>query len=151
MSEKITGGRPGSELRWAFLEAMDIGAEGDPYLDRLRIVQTPWLGVYLHHIHRPDRDDDPHDHPWSFASLVLAGSYTELLWRDKASLRPALSRRHGRWSLHWVGRRSAHVITRVSGPLWTLVITGPRRGEWGFWVDGELVPWREYAGSEVAR
>jgi hypothetical protein len=27
--------------RWAILSGLDIGADGDPYLDRLRIIQTP--------------------------------------------------------------------------------------------------------------
>ena len=77
---RLTAGRL---TRWAFFDGLNIGAEGDPYLDRLRIIQTPWFGVYLHHIHRPDSDPDPHDHPWAFASLVLTGSYRELVWPDK--------------------------------------------------------------------
>jgi hypothetical protein len=69
--------------RWALLSALDVGADGDPYLDRLRIVQTPLFGIYLHHIHRADREPFPHDHPWWFASLVLTGSYSETVWPDK--------------------------------------------------------------------
>lgn len=130
--------------RWAFLEGLDIGTDGDPYLDRLRIVQTPWFGVYLHHIHRPDRDRHPHDHPWFFASLVLAGSYEESVWPDKRSTAGVLVRRRRRFSAAALGRDAAHIITTVKGPLWTLVLTGPRRAEWGFWVQGEFVPWRKY-------
>lgn len=62
--------------RWALLSALDVG-DPDPYLDRLRLVQTPLFGLYLHHIHRPDREPDPHDHPWWFASLVLTGPRRE--------------------------------------------------------------------------
>lgn len=150
-AEQVLAGIPGSERRWAFMGALDVGAEGDPYLDRLRIVQTPWLGVYLHHIHRPDRDRDPHDHPWSFASLVLAGSYTEMVWRDKLCPSSFRTRERRRWSVARTRRLAAHIITGIEGPLWTLVITGPRRGEWGFWRLGEFIPWREYTGSEAAR
>ena len=142
MAEQVLAGKAGSEQRWAFMEGMDIGAEGDPYLDRLRIVQTPWFGVYLHHIHRPDRDRDPHDHPWAFASLVLTGRYTEVIWNESRTATRARTWR--RFSVHRMGRSLAHIITRIEGPLWTLVITGPRRGDWGFWEDGRFVPWREY-------
>lgn len=136
--------------RWAFLSALDIGADGDPYLDRLRILQTPLGGIYLHHIHRPDREADPHDHPWAFISVVLAGAYTELVWPDKhkRSLRAEL-RHRPRWSIGRIGRQASHILTDCSGPLWTLVVTGPRRSDWGFWTVGErglgeFVPWREY-------
>ena len=85
--------------RWAFLSGLDIGAGGDPYLDRLRIIQTPWFGLYLHHIHRPDREPDPHDHPWWFASLVLTGWYEEELWHDKHQPLRMIRRERGRGSL----------------------------------------------------
>jgi hypothetical protein len=136
-------GRAGA--RWAFFDGLDVGADGDPYLDRLRNIQTPWFGLYLHHIHRPDKDPDPHDHPWSFLSLILAGGYTETVWPDKTSLPGDCSlRERPRWSLRGLGRDAAHIITSIRGPLWTLVLTGPRRGDWGFWTAEGLVPWRDY-------
>jgi hypothetical protein len=144
MSEKIIGGTPGALKRWAFLEGFDIGIEGDPYLDRLRIVQTPWFGVYLHHIHRPDRDRHPHDHPWPFASVILAGYYRERVWPDKRDPGRSVLRHRTRWTAGRMSRGAAHIIEKIEGPLWTLVFTGPRRAEWGFWVDGEFTSWRDY-------
>lgn len=154
-AEGVVAGKTGDRQRWAFLSGLDIGADGDPYLDRLRIIQTPWAGVYLHHIHRPDKDPDPHDHPWWFASLVLCGAYDETIWRDKTDRSRATARIRKRWSWASTSRRAAHLISSIDGPLWTLVITGPRRAEWGFWerppgmhigVVGHavFVPWREY-------
>lgn len=136
--------------RWGLLTGLDVGADGDPYLDRLRIIQTPLFGLYLHHIHRPDREPDPHDHPWWFASIVLSGWYEELVWADKrqrALIKPPMCQRRerGRWSLRHIGLRGAHIITDVRGPLWTLVLTGPKRGKWGFWTRDGFVPWREYS------
>lgn len=139
----VTGKR-GSEIRWAFLQGLDIGADGDPYLDRLRVIQTPWFGLYLHHIHRPDQDRDPHDHPWWFASVVLAGAYSERVWPDKRRAGQWHERSRPRWSLCCLNRKSAHLISTIEKPLWTLVITGPKRAGWGFWRDGQFTSWREY-------
>jgi hypothetical protein len=141
-SAKTRTGRPGA--RWAFLEGFDVGAGGDPYLDRLRIIQTPWFGVYLHHIHRPDIDRDPHDHPWAFASLVIAGGYTERVWPDKRDLAKCHLRQRDRWSLRLLRRSGAHIITEIQQSLWTLVVVGPRRADWGFWTPGGFVGWKEY-------
>lgn len=144
----------GRSPRWAFLEGLDIGADDDPYLDRLRIIQTPLFGVYLHRIHRPDLERDGHDHPWWFARVILFGGYTERIWPDKRDPSRSWLRRGHRWSFGVMPRRAAHVITEITGgPLWTLVLTGPRRSSWGFWPGGQFVPWREYqyAAPQPAR
>lgn len=130
--------------RWAVMEGFQVAKDGRPYLDRLRLVQTPLGSVYLHRIHRPDADRDPHDHPWWFASLVLSGAYDEAVWDDPRQRFVTRCRRRGRWSLRSLSRRQAHRITDVHGTLWTLVLTGPRRSSWGFWTDGGLVDWRDY-------
>lgn len=135
--------------RWAVLDAIDIGTEGDPYLDRLRILQTPYFCLYLHHIHRADTERDPHDHPWSFASLVLAGGYEEDVWPRKEDSASWAARSRPRWSLRTIRQHQAHAITSVTGPLWTLVLTGPRRADWGFWRDGTFTHWKDYQVSPV--
>jgi hypothetical protein len=133
-----------SRDRWGLLTGLDVGADGDPYLDRLRIIQTPLFGLYLHHIHRADREPDPHDHPWWFASIVLAGAYQEQVWPDKHDPSASVWRIRRRWSLRSIGLDGAHIIKATSGPLWTLVLTGPKRAAWGFWTNGLFTPWREY-------
>lgn len=140
-------GRRG-EVRWAFLEGLDVGADGDPYLDRLRIVQTPLFGIYLHHIHRADRERDPHDHPWWFASLILTGSYEEDVWPDKHKADYWRTRQRRRFSVRCTRRGQAHIITRTVGPLWTLVLVGRRESGWGFYPGGRFVPWRAYIEAE---
>lgn len=150
-AEGVIAGTTGDRKRWAFFEGLDVGADGDPYLDRLRLIQTPWAGIYLHHIHRPDRDPDPHDHPWAFWSLILCGSYREQVWSDKTDIRTARLRSRKRWSWARTNRNAAHIITRITGPLWTLVVVGPRRADWGFWERGRFVPWREYMARHDGR
>lgn len=37
-------------------------------------------------------------------------------------------------------------------PLWTLVLVGPNHGDWGFWREGQFIPWRVYIyGTETDR
>jgi hypothetical protein len=59
-----------------------IGQPGNPMMERWRLLQTPWLGIYVHFIHREDLDPIPHDHPWQFRSFVLRGGYNEEFWPD---------------------------------------------------------------------
>jgi hypothetical protein len=120
--------------------------DGLVYLVRLRLVQTPWFGIYLHDIHEPDGDRDPHNHPWSFLSIVLRGYYVERLYIHPDTRRGEYREQRWRWlSLHRMGRRSAHRIVEAGPGLKTLIITGPRQSGWGFFTDdGSFVPWQEY-------
>lgn len=132
--------------RWAVWQRLTIPCkDGTNYLVRLRIVQTPWFGIYLHDIHEDDGDRAPHNHPWSFFSLVLRGGYVERVYDDPAG-RPNHWREqmHNRLSLHKMGRVAAHRITYASPGLKTLILCGPRKESWGFFVDGEYVDWTEY-------
>lgn len=147
---------------WAFLERKVIGKPGDPMLTRLIIVRTPWGGIYLHRIYRPDSDRDLHDHPWVFASLILSGGYTEVsadvslahLGTSDARLveYPGTSvRTWHRFTVHRMPLDRAHFISEIHGRLITLVVVSKRRQEWGFWTAAGFVPWREYTGGGEVR
>lgn len=128
---------------WALLSWLDVPSKvhpGEVYLRRLRVVNTPWFGVYVHWIYEEDSDRFHHDHPWGFVSLVLRGGYTEEFY---ASFGAHWVRRvWRRGSLHWMRRSEAHRIVALSGqPTVTLVVTGPRRQVWGFWTPDGKVPW----------
>ncbi len=106
-----------------------------------------WLpSVRVHHIMRPDSDRHLHDHPWNARTIVLAGSYVEE--RPCPFARHLLQRREG-----YTGRLlfgEFHRIDRVSdGGVWTLFFTWRYRGTWGFLVDGNKIPWREYLDNSV--
>ena len=145
---QVTGSR---SPRWALWSSMHITKpDGSSYLRRLRIVETPWFGLLLHHIDGPDTEADPHDHPWWFASLVLRGGYTEVVW-PQASLWGVgkIRKRHSRWSWHAMPLVAAHRITRIEPGTITLVVHGPRVKNWGFWIWDEKgrrpwIPWTEY-------
>jgi hypothetical protein len=115
-------------VRWAFMETFEIPDLDRPernYLRRLRVVQTPWFGVYLHKFDGPDSRPTLHDHPWNFVSIVLRGGYVERRaydGRDHHVRRLNVKRGEG---LHWIDR-----LTRT--PSWTLMLVGRRRREWGY-------------------
>ena len=129
--------------RWIMLEGFQIVKNDKPYLDRLRVVQTPLFSIYLHRIHTPDVDEFPHDHPWWFASLVLSGAYVECVYSDPLNLGYCQIRRRPRGSLRQLSRGKAHQITEISGVLWTLVLTGPHHQSWDFWTSNGPMDWKQ--------
>lgn len=148
---KVTGKR---SPRWAFWSKMLIPCQsGIQYLARLRIIQTPWFGVYLHDIYEPDGDRDPHNHPWKFISIVLRGYYIERVYSDPGGdfgrHQKFVVRRHGRFSAHKMGTTSAHRIVKAAPGLKTLILTGKRQSGWGFFRDGKYISWQDY--EEIVR
>jgi len=131
---------------WALLERFDVPDFDRPevnYLTRLRIVATPWFGIYLHRIGTPDSRPVLHDHPWSFLSLVLWGSYTEVTPVLEGLPPIGRKRRRVRWA-NWKPARSFHYIAELhTRAVWTLVFTGPRKRTWGYW-DAEHGGWVEF-------
>lgn len=117
-----------------------IGPPEAPYLRRWWLVpRNRWCNVYLHQILRSDDDRALHDHPWWNVSIILRGSYIEVMpgQRDKyRNVGSVVFRRAEQ--LHRL------VIDKISGPAWTLFITGPRVREWGFQCPKGWVPWHEF-------
>jgi hypothetical protein len=104
------------------------------------VKEHSWLpfSIRIHHIVRPDRERDLHDHPWNFRTIVLQGYYTEQLSRGWIC-----------WLFagHTSGKAASafHTISSVgSRGVWTLFIMGRRKQTWGFLVDGQKVDWRTY-------
>jgi len=148
--QKMTGQ---ASPRWAFMQPFDIYAKdnsGAVYLHRLRIVQTPFFAIYLHDINLPDSDRDPHDHPWTFWSIVLRGGYTERVWRvtpgQRRMIDPVKHQTWRRFSAHKMGFNQAHMIDTIEPGTKTLIITGPRRKSWGFYPDAGVryLDWKDY-------
>lgn len=140
---------------------------GTPYLIRYFLYKPKTKGkgrIYLHHIMRSDYDRALHDHPWAFMSVILKGGYREhTSWTD-LQLRPV----SGKWkptyfnpssdeafhcdfSAPAVLKRQAQwrhrLDLRDNKPVWSLVFTGPKSNEWGFWATlQDFCPWRKYDG-----
>lgn len=111
------------------------------YMERYWLVQPRrWLpfSVRVHHILRSDDDRHLHDHPWSYATIILRGGYTEVTSRDK----------DGKWygvgNILFRGWRHFHrLIVPPGATAWTLFIMGPYRHRWGF-----KIPYTEYLSQE---
>lgn len=123
----------------------DIVKDGKLYLRRFYITPRNWrYRVFIHHIFRSDEDRDPHDHPWSFFTLMLKGWYCEKHYDQPPNpisysitiLKP----------LRFLFRKATdtHRLYLYGGPVWTLVIAGKTVRPWGFWTYMGWVPWRKY-------
>lgn len=141
--------------RWAINSKMLIPChDGSKYLFRRRLIQTPWFGVYLHDIFREDKDYDPHDHPWTFISIVLRGWYKENLHLyPNVDLSVVRQQHWKRFSAHKMNRETAHRITEAHPKLKTLILVGPRQRDWGFFTKpwGGWVPWQDYVVGKPNR
>ena len=130
-----------------------VGDPSDPYLLRWYVIpRNRWCNIYLHKFLRSDDDRALHDHPWWFVSLVLWGGYKEHhpcpICGD--------SIRHYCFPYHRTApsiafRRAedAHRVELIDNkPCWTLVITGPKVREWGFWCPQGWRHWREFTARD---
>jgi hypothetical protein len=123
-----------------------------PYLWRLRIINLPWFGIYLHRFLAAD-DDCLHDHPFAFVSIILWGGYWEESFKGDP-LKWAYWVINRRW--YWPGSvlfRRAQWAHRIEvphvGKTWSLVLRGPRVRPWGFFTKRfGWVHWRQYSHTE---
>lgn len=115
--------------------------DGSEYLTRWTVMTLGIFGrIVVHYFHRPDEDEEQHDHPWWFISIILRGWYVEELGGEGRMIH----RRAGS-----IAFRQAAVPHRVSaishGGVWSLLWTGPDTGrEWGFYTKRGWVPWRKF-------
>lgn len=153
-------GKPNFKRRFELFKREDIMDWREPgvvYLTRWHLLRTPWFGIYLHCIRRPDADRHLHDHPWSFVSIVLLGGYIEHLPRnwivtsDRAGMIP--ENRLVQRRLFSIARRrasDAHRITHLlRKPTWTLVLIGKKTRSWGFHTERGWVRSVDYFGGEA--
>lgn len=123
-------------------------ADGRIFLDRWGVAHDRIGGVLLHRMSAPDPGIDLHDHPWSFVSIVLWGGYVEHralvreapalatiaeAWPDTCTRGVENVRRAG--SLQMTRLDEAHTVSRLlRRHSWSLVLRGPRRRGWGFYL-----------------
>lgn len=130
----------------------------NPYNHETRKPRWRWLpfSIRVHHIVKPDDDLHLHDHPWNARTIILRGGYLEEIpagidgrhpERGHRISRKCVGRFRQQGDTNPIGFGEFHRIIHVAeGGAYTLFISGRYRGDWGFQVDGEKVPWREYLG-----
>lgn len=112
---------------------------------RRRMIWSPWGTVRLHKILSSDSGRDLHDHPWDFTSLILTSGYYE-----HQPGKPV--RFYSPFSLVTHQAEDLHRLEIYKGPVYTLVLTGPVRRNWGFRKsDGTWIGHDEYDGVSMAK
>jgi len=129
---------------------------GRTFLDRWGLCHERIGGFYLHHIAGPDPGFDLHDHPWAFVRIILWGGYTEQYADTREAVQlafiadrarspfctPGVERKVKRVSRF--GLHIAHRITSAKPHTWTLVLRGPTRRSWGFYLPDGWLRWDRY-------
>jgi hypothetical protein len=111
-----------------------LGLPECPYLIRWRL-EFPFGSLRVHHWLGPDDDRAFHDHPWFFLTFVVRGGYTDRspgqtplsAYRNEHLRAPAIRFRP---ALH------RHTVVPDPGGAWTVMLTGRRVRDWGFWAGG---------------
>lgn len=136
-----------------------------------------WLpfNIMLHKFHMSDDAGELHSHPWRWSlAIILAGGYREE--RRVKAFRIVLSndgiggtrqmfigyrvanRLHKPWrpwapwrGLNVIRATDYHRVDLLEKDSWSLFISGPRVGSWGFWdrETGETMPWRAFYAAKV--
>jgi hypothetical protein len=98
--------------------------------------------VFLHRLHKNEKDGIFHNHPWSGVSLIF-GSYLE----QRLGESPKVKR-----FFNFVRGGTHHRIELPNGPVWTLFIHGPKFNRWEV-VDKDkkvldIEPWVDMGNPE---
>ncbi len=120
-----------------------VRGETQPRLIKWTLLGTPWVQLYVHKFNGPDWTTDAHDHPSSFISIGLRGSYVETVYDTRGE-----SLYDREWKAPWIRRFPPTHMHRTSavGPkgAWTFCIAGRYVRNWNFLAGKEMIPWRDY-------
>jgi hypothetical protein len=121
----------------------------EPYLERYYLFLKDRnlfpFNIFLHKFLKGDLDD-VHDHPWSYATLILKGGYYEYTPNFENG-KMVGETKHWRGPGHFrvCSPNSYHRIELVSGiTAWTLFMPGPHKREWGFLVNNKWIQHEQY-------
>lgn len=145
---RVLGRLPENRIAWSYTIR---GSDGSPYLTRALLPRISRWRPVVHQIHREDEDPDPHNHPWDEAYfLIVTGGYTEErlvgLRRENGALvgGRVVTQAYRPGDVNHLRSGDFHRIAEYLPGTRTLGLLGRRVQEWGFLVDGRVVPWREY-------
>lgn len=103
-------------------------------LDKIVLYDEPELGIRVRmHVFLPGYFDRPHNHRWSYSSLILTGRYRHVLYgtdegldesTDARNLRPLMVRDEREGALYTLHHSMVHAVTAEPFTA-SLVIRGP--------------------------
>lgn len=158
---KVRGQKP---PQWGPFRREVIGPEDCPIMTRWTLLSGR-LGKLLVHHFFPNADDRAiHDHPAPFLTFVLRGGYDDMvpcgycggeLWRRPgAPVTPEnCSRCDGGLllgdamrpgSIRYRSSKHQHRTKVLPTGCWTVVVMGPKRQPWGFFLGGRKWGWAEF-------
>lgn len=108
----------------------ELGNSSCPYIRRWTFGFTWLFSLRIHHWLSSDDPRHFHDHPWTYFSWIILGSYI-----DRS---PLGDLRRERWSIKKFPAEHKHTVVVPEGGCWTIMITGPEKRQWGFWVNGKF-------------
>lgn len=134
-----------------FLPSITINVNGKPYLTRYYLFGKDhnWGNVFVHHFHTSDQGLELHSHPWKWGlSFVFSEGYVEEraqkpdVWERIDDVVQLFARKPVKIEKRYIRSGTFNFIrscdyhrvdlmNEIDG-AWTLFITGPRTGEWGF-------------------
>ena len=127
--------------------------DNEPYLERyyplFNTRQHTGFNIYIHKFLKGD-PDDVHDHPWSYATFILAGGYYEWVPVFNTLGEKINEIRYWRGPGHFRVCRpdSYHRVELKPGvTAWTLFMPGPHKRQWGFLVDNKWIHNDNYLAS----
>ena len=110
------------------------------------LLQKFGVAIRIHHILRSDDDRHMHNHPWNARTFILRGWYIEKRREDNGD--DSLSfMSMGR--IEKLTPADFHTVLDVSeGGVYTMFVTFDYQWSWGFLVNGETFPWRDYLAAK---
>jgi hypothetical protein len=116
-----------------------------PYMERYYIFlkdrKTFPFNITLHKVLVGD-EPTLHDHPWSYATLILKGGYWEHTPQGKFWRGPGHFRYRTANDLHWLELNRDAEGNEL--PCWSLFFMGQKAQSWGFVKDGNWIPHEQY-------
>ena len=107
----------------------ELGEEGCPYLVRW-FVDLRLFSIRVHHFIGSDDSRALHDHGWGFVTVILKGWYDDVGETKTERMKPGMIRY--RPATH------KHTVQVGEEGAWTIIFTGPRIRNWGYWVEGKF-------------
>lgn len=113
------------QVRWN----ESLGEKECPYAYRW-VFNFGLFAIRVHHFLRSDDKRYMHDHGWSFLTMVLKGSYTDVSPDGRDVMKAG--------AIRYRKATHAHYVDVPEGGCWTILVTGKLKRKWGFWVNGKL-------------